>query len=267
MTKLPPDIDRLLWDIAESHDPKAIDEFGQRFPHLRTELGKRLRMVESLKTARSKVKNNIPQFKHQKPVPRTKSALLIAAWALALLALASASFLITKLAINGPQKVTSSQSLISTEQAPKKKNINNQRERNGTNLYSKSELPPNGSGTPSVTGGGAGNAQESTQVQKANSSHNHLISMRLHNVPLQTAIDAVAISGHFSVQFAPGLSNPKVNMSYTDSPAIDVLKDLGQTFNFTPIRQSKHFYLLIPARNNSGNNSTRVNGGASLSIP
>jgi hypothetical protein len=70
MRKIAPEVERLMWLIAEERDPRAISDFESRFPELKLELSKHMAMVSGLKTAGRKVpEHRIPRF-----VPRHASA-------------------------------------------------------------------------------------------------------------------------------------------------------------------------------------------------
>src|ERR1700722_1257508 len=68
---LPPDIDRLLWEVAESQNPPPSDDFEKRFPQLVIELGKRIKLVRELRDARDHgdFKKPVPRFDRREPTP------------------------------------------------------------------------------------------------------------------------------------------------------------------------------------------------------
>jgi hypothetical protein len=49
---LPPEIDEMLWVVAESRDDATVQEFERRYPQYRAELYKRRAMLEALRKAR-----------------------------------------------------------------------------------------------------------------------------------------------------------------------------------------------------------------------
>ena len=50
--KIPREMDELMWSVAEADDPQATAEFGERYPDLRVEMTKRVKMVRGLKGSR-----------------------------------------------------------------------------------------------------------------------------------------------------------------------------------------------------------------------
>ncbi|MEZ5162584.1 MAG: hypothetical protein R2688_02320 [Fimbriimonadaceae bacterium] len=50
--KIPPEIDSLMWQLAESEDVAALDQFGQKYPDYKVEMTRRLKMVRGLKGAK-----------------------------------------------------------------------------------------------------------------------------------------------------------------------------------------------------------------------
>src|SRR5690349_8339480 len=63
MRRIAPEVERLMWLVAENRDPKAIADFELRFPELKGELAKHMAMVSGLRTAGKKTPpHSIPRF-------------------------------------------------------------------------------------------------------------------------------------------------------------------------------------------------------------
>src|SRR5579862_4878624 len=106
MRGVPPEVDQLMWAVSENPEPQAISEFGERYPHLRAELMHRVNMVRSLRNEvrpASQVRQERPQFEHRQPVPTPSPRAIFLTGALALAAVAAASYTVYTLAQPEPR--------------------------------------------------------------------------------------------------------------------------------------------------------------------
>src|SRR5687767_9309135 len=96
--KIAPELDELMWTLAERRDTAALDEFVERHPHLKGEMGKRLALTNSLRGAYSDAKpTSIPRFRPSPlPAPIWTRPLALAAATVLLGAFAFGSFVVTR---------------------------------------------------------------------------------------------------------------------------------------------------------------------------
>ena len=110
MKKIAPDIDQLMWTIAETGDQRAIDDFEGRFPDLKYELGKRILVLRELRQARQAgaAPRAVPHFEPRAPaVPSWQRPAWAGAAVLGLAVVALASYALTQSFIRSAGEVPS----------------------------------------------------------------------------------------------------------------------------------------------------------------
>jgi hypothetical protein len=230
--RLPPDIDRMLWEIAESQDQNAYDDFEKRFPNLVGELGKRIQLVRELRDARGNGSGRpVPSFDRRVPtqVGLSRPALMALCTA-AVICTGIFAYAITAKFMGAPPKIT----------PPPYVNV---------------EPPVLPSVGPTTTSGGApdeGSRRPKLQnpppvVQNDVPQYMKPQNVKLDRAKLQIAILLVATGGKLQVEFAPNMPNPEIRMDYRNMSAIDILKDLGPRFGFTAFTQGGNRILVVPA--------------------
>ncbi len=234
-SQLPPDIDRLLWEVAESQDPAAYDDFEKRFPQLVIELGKRIKLVRELRDARDSgdVRKPVPRFDRREPTPVFRLTPALAAMCVfAMIGVGFGAFYIT----NHFTKVQPP-AVVDTDPArlPNGEVKTQPTQSNPGPFTLVPEHPPL---TPDPTPTPNDNTPQ----------HLKPINVSFDRTKLQVAMQAVAVSGGFSIEFAPNSPNPEIRMQYQQMNSIDILKDLGQRFGFTAFDQGNHLVLIIPNR-------------------
>lgn len=224
--KPPKDVDLLMWDLAERNDPRAVEEFVQRYPHYRAELHKRIAMVSGLKGAKVHRPEapGIPRFT-PKPPPPQAAALRWApvAGSLLLGVLAYASYLITSryvAEVEKPRYVA---------------------------------VPSNGlpdrieKVTPKLPETRPAAESNSTAPPQQLSAQEKPITIRVERAPLLTVLDAVAAEAGIILEVGPNMPNPEIRMEYVQVPGSQILSDLGRTFGFTALKNGERRYLIVPA--------------------
>jgi hypothetical protein len=232
--RLPPDIDRMLWEIAESQDSNAYDDFEARFPQLVGELGKRIQLVRELRDARSSGSHRaVPHFDRRVPTrlgPQPKAILAMAFATLACLAigayvvtgrLANSAHVIPPIPV--PLGPPSSGFIENPLSNPPRTESTGGQEIPKTPDYTSKLSPP-------------------TEVAPYLKPQN----VRIDRAKLQIAILAVATNGKLEVEFAPNMPNPDIRMDYRNMSAVDILKDLGPRFGFTAFREGGNKILIVP---------------------
>ena len=232
--RLPEDIDRLLWEVAESQDPAAFDDFEKRFPQLVIELGKRIKLVRELRDARDTgdPKKPVPHFDRREPAPTIRlTPALVGMCVFALAAVGLGAYSITTHYVNNrPPEVVP----LLTPALP--------------------SVPPVVIGKPSPTsppGYIANNptpppSQQVPEYMKPR-------DFSADRLKLQVALQAVAESGGLSIEFAPNTPNPEIKLQYIGMSSLDIMKDLGVRFGFTAFDQGNHEVLIVPNRDPAAN--------------
>ena len=64
---------------------------------------------------------------------------------------------------------------------------------------------------------------------------------------MQSVARIVATEGGLSLEIAPGMPNPIIDVDYQQISAANILKDLGRQYAFTPMLSDDGSVILIPA--------------------
>jgi hypothetical protein len=236
MKKVAPELDDLMWAIAEDGKPQAVAEFEARYPQFGPELARRINMVKGLKGEKRRSEAgavpSIPRFVPREPRPASPPPRAVAITAgLVLAALAAASFTITSF-VAAPPKVV-------TEPTPAPREPVAVRRGPDTVIPDpvvetpKPELPKPQVADPEPPPTPRYLLPQSVSIKRA---------------PLQTALQMVAMQGGLQLEMAPGMPNPEVAVDYEGKNTIEILEDLGRQYAFTAFDQGNGSVLIIPAR-------------------
>lgn len=223
-------MDELMWLMAEQDDPIALESFGKRYPEYRAELGRRLHMVRDLKRSKpfSNVQAPIPQFQLRPPVHRTMPR-----WG----TVAACSVLLVGLAF-GSYKVVRS---ISEAKKPSPAPFS----------VPQAIATPSAGVAPRIKPSDIQGPQHMASVPPtpvpAIKSYEQPIDLSLEGVTLLDAVSTVVRMSGLRVEFAPGMPEVLVTVNYSGTKPLDILRDMGLTFGFTPFEQEPGTVLLIPA--------------------
>lgn len=230
--QVPPELDRTMWILAERNDPKAIEEFGNRFPDLRTELVKRLEMVRSLRGMSDGVRpDRIPEFQLRGPEPVAASprvigvglGLIAAALALGTYAVVTNRPLPRSVPVPTP---------ISTELPAPTPGV----------VYS-DNLPNN---TPSPQP-----VRETPVMPTDIPAYAQIQDFFFDHTKLAEAVRMIANAAHLRVEIAPGLPDIEITTSYPQVTPVDALKQLGTDYGFTPFAEEDGHVLILPVRDST----------------
>lgn len=240
MKKIAPELDSLMWTLAEDGGDRAIEEFGNRNPELRSELLRRIAIVQGLRSAGKKPKPamaSIPRFIPKEPrgsVFQSRPGKIVAGLALA--AIAAVAFAVTVLITppthpRVPDPQPPSEPARSHAQAPPK-------------VLTPPTTPTNPPTNPAT-------APEATNEQpppKAPTGAATLRKANLHidHAPLLTVLKMIGESCGVSIVPGPGMPNPTVEADYRDMSAMDMLHDLGRKFSFTAFDEDDGSILVVP---------------------
>lgn len=226
MSHVPPEIDALLWQAAESRDPRVVEEFGERYPAFRGELVQRLQMVRELRSARPD--KPAPNFRPgARPARRTLSWPAFAAAGVALATIGWAS-VATVQRLNAVPKSTEPQAV---------------RPSDSEHAVQARPSQPAPFREPDPQGKGS-DGQPAPQPPKPFET---LVTCVHESVSLRQAIQEVASVARIRLEFAPGFEEQTVTTNYVQLPAKQVLDNLGQTYGFTAYTQTEDSLLIVPA--------------------
>lgn len=228
MSRIPQDIDDLMWTVAESGDAAAIEQFGERYPDFRAEMGKRLALVRQFRASRPN-QEATPRF--QRPVGSVRAPLrwtFAPAAAILLAALGFAAYQAASYSMRPkPQPIA----VAPIETAPPVQSEpikveSAQRDPNYRVLEPDRETP--------------------IQVTPEEVPWEKPIAMKLTGVRLRDALQAIAIQGGLTLELAPGMPDVFVEMEYAGQKPMAILEDMGRSFGFTALDQGQGRVLIVP---------------------
>ncbi|MFQ3587476.1 MAG: hypothetical protein SNJ74_01345 [Fimbriimonadaceae bacterium] len=226
MKRIPPEIDSLMWAIAENPGDDAIEEFGRRFPDYRQELAKRLSMVRALKGARAGVPSMAPtRWQPDRPARRAPGRFRLG-WVLASAALAAVAFA----SYAGFSALATRQTEIppvpSVPTAPPAM----------PDRIVYREAPRPIDPAPPIA----------PPPSRPRPPWDQPISLQMEGVPLEVALQAIAQKGGLRLEIAPGLSEVLIVLDYRETRPMDILRDMGPKFGFTALPQGRNEVLIVP---------------------
>jgi len=241
---LPHDIDQLMWSVAESGNSAAREDFERRFPELRSELAKRNSLLDGLRNARSLHIRPLarPAFRpilSGRATPLLRPKLALALVLVAGIAIASAAYR----AIYGEQPVPAGPHSNQPLRTP----CNKPTEPKVQYTISHPKVPQEKA--PEVT-----LAPPQTIVVPVDDDQPKCMkpqTLKLKQADLRTAATLIAKNSGLTLEFAPDLSNPKIDIDYHNQGGLDMLKDLGQRYGFSLVEDGVNKYLLIPQKAHS----------------
>ena len=243
--RIAPELESLMWTLAEEGNERAIDEFGSRHPEMRTELVHRINMVKGLRSEKgvgTAPTASIPRFVPREPktTPIQSRGPMVLVGGLVLAAIAAAAFTVTTFMAPEPRLHKEDLPAIRHNDPPKPQTTVEQ--------------------TPTVI---APQATESDPVVKGLKSEAALkpTILRVDGSPLLTVLQMMAEITGTKIVSAPGMPNPNVEVNYQNMTAMDMLRDLGRKYAFTPIDQNDGSILVVPAVDKSGVGTGTGTGG------
>lgn len=240
MSKIPAEIDQMLWTVAEQQNMNAETEFLRRYPIYREELMRRKEAVSRLRTSRPGNPPGTPLKPKTAPrfVPREKVATLpeprkiVLVGALALAALAAASYTVTTMLTPPPTPSPLPQETQTTPQTPPSTVVQNEQP--------KQSAPDPGSSLGTGTPNPAPPVQAIPAWEKPQ-------SLAVKELGLIDVLKMIQIQSGMRVEIAPGMPDPKITVEYHDMSAMAMLDDLGRRYQFTPFDQGDGSVVIYPA--------------------
>lgn len=232
MKNLSPELNNLMWQIAEARDDAAIEEFVAKHPDLRAELISRVNMVQGLKGSKPHTPKVSTKFL---PSPRSLNRETPRA-----LALTVVIFLVAAgaFATMGILRFIENRNTTATVVTPEK--LRPVSANNGPQIE---QTVPRGKPEP-----GPMPDEKPVQPLRAEEPFQRPVTIVAKNMTLDMVLNDIAIQAGLDLQSAPGMPEAMVEIDFRETPAIQVLEALGQTFGFTALIQTSSSALLIPAR-------------------
>lgn len=221
-----PSLDELMWLIADEGDASTVESFGRRHPELRSELLHRVSMVRAMKGTRPAPAT--PAFAMREVVesPAPPNPWLVRlGFAAGLAGVAFASFWITR-QVSPPPQVVIQQPAQVTQAAPQE---------------APPIVQPNPAPEPVIPAPQPSPANPPSQLWM------RPVTIQSENTTLFAILNELQANLGLIVTIAPGLENSTVAATYTNVPAIEVLRDLGRRLGFTVFEQTDTEVLIIPA--------------------
>ena len=246
MKHLPPEIESLIWAIAESGEPRAVLESEQRYPQYTIQLHERIKMVRALKQGgQSKIPNRPPEFR---PRPATRSEvpkpLWISAAVLGLAAIGFGAFTITA-SLSKPAVPVVTKPNLDPPKLPSADVV----------VRGDSDLGDRGMRSNNPTSPNSVDPRTPPPVQQAEEppSPAYLVkkNLRVKRAGLHAALMLIGEAGGLTIEIAPGLPNPDVVLDYQQKTPIEMLKALGEDYAFSAFDEGENKILIIPARDSS----------------
>lgn len=237
MKGIPPEIDQLLWAVAEDESPAAGDEFVKRYPALAGELARRRQMIRGLRGGRIVAERAepfaAPKFQ-PRPVttpasPRTVGLVT----ALGLAAVAVAAYTVTLFATPKPEVKRPPAPVRQVPLAPVTPR--------GEITYRQPEeqslpkVPPTGVVPPAPSP-----APEEASTLKP-------VSFHVQQANILNVFAMLGAQAKMKIMPAPGFPRITLNADYEGLNAIEILQDLGHKHGFTAFDQGDGSILVIPA--------------------
>ncbi len=227
MKGVPPEIDDLMWRLAEENSPVAQAEFESRHARYGPELTRRIRMVAQLREAGKPVTHRPAFTPRPSRVAPVSGGAIFAAVSLAVLAAGAVAYVV---ASGGePPRVAVEPSIRpqpATVAAPPLKDAT---------------PPANEEPKPLPIPEEAIKPEPQPTYEKPH-------DVRIEDTALTTAIDLVAKGGGLQVTIAPGFADRKVTLDYRGLTPVDTLKAMGQEYSFTVVEEEEGKVLVIPVR-------------------
>jgi hypothetical protein len=231
MKGIPPEIDALMWQLAENDNPVAQAEFESRHARFGPELTRRIRMVGELRQAGKTVVHR-PTFtpRPARVAPASRWAIGAAA-GLAFIAFAAVVFVAT----TSGQKPSEPRPTVTHQKTdpsvPKNDEV----------IVPEKNLPKQ----PVVRGGDP--PQEEPKPENV-SDYSKPRDIRIEDTQLTAAITLVAQGSGLEVTLAPGFQDRRVSLDYRGLSAIEILTAMGEQYGFTVFQESEGHLLVVPAR-------------------
>ena len=236
MKEVPPEIDALMWSLAENGGPLAIEEFETRHTRYGPELARRIRMVAELREA-GRATSRRPAFTPRTPrvTPASHGAVAAAA-GLAILAVGVVAYVV---ASGGARTPTAS---VAAPPSP----------------IPISRVTPTPTPPPRRNEPKSSPAPEAARPPEPTPDYLTPRDVRIEDTALTAAIRLVAAGGGLRVTVAPGFEDRQVTLDYRGLNTVDTLKAMGDEYGFSVMEEEDGHVLVLPTRDSSA--TPRIGG-------
>ena len=217
--KLPPDIDRLAWSVAESNDPRLRREFAARHPEYAEEMERRATLVDD--------RGHIPAHAASGiALPVRRGA--VPTWAVVLAGVSVGAIAIAAL-LPRPGVVVHSEidTAVRTMRVPPESG-GISAEQSTTNAKPQ-DIPPVSSASPDL----APAAPKTT-------------SLRLEGTALHDALALIAAAGNLTIRVDPEIPDPEVRQNLTNLTPRQMIDQLGGEYGFRIVEEAPGSLVLVP---------------------
>ncbi len=232
--RIAPDLDALMWKIAEDFDLPAAEDFQSRFPELKGELATRMSMVRGLRQSRPEAKATevvVPRFVPREPTVVNRRAQFVVVGMATLAVLAFGSYVVVaNLPKNAPKPA-----MISV--APDHPTVGSP---NSTQPETMNETPVKGTEPEPET-------SKPRPVDPVVMPWDKPQSVAIADAPLIDVLNMIGMTCKLQLEIAPKMPNPTISVQYSNKTGMDMLKDLGNQYGFTPLAQGDGRVLIVPA--------------------
>ncbi|MBS1717949.1 MAG: hypothetical protein JSS72_09495 [Armatimonadetes bacterium] len=253
-SRIPPEMDALLWAAAESRDPQALDQFLERHPQYKAELTERMETVRRMRSAKPGA-SVIPSFA-LRPVPATPAWTYVAP--MAVVAAGIAIWIGTNLNQIARQEPTAPATTTMPAQREMRVVPPQHQEYSGEaksgNDGGVDQGYPGARGAGSIPGPMPPNAEATAAKSRA-------FDVRIDDLPLATAIKTIAATGKVDVTMDPKMPDVLVSVDYHGMTALQMLQDMGARFGFTAFDEGNHQIIIIPATEARGGSGDTAKKG------
>jgi len=237
MSNIPPEIESLMWSVAESGSEDAIREFQERFPQHRLELMKRVNALGNLRKARTGKHRTTPEFRPTQHQPQPVRWGTFTLGGLALTAVAIGAYIAAPSLLRTGPPVGDAEII-----QPKSQGVQ-------TTAPIQTPAPV----TPSVPQTDPLQTPEPAVVAtRLPTPDQKPISLHVERANLSDVLSALAEQASWQLQEAPGTPNPEVRVDYDGVTATSIIEDMGQRFGFTAFDEGNHQVLVVPAVDGRG---------------
>ena len=222
MKGVPPEIDALMWSLAEEGGPVAQAEFEARHARYGPELTRRIRMVAELREAGKKPTHRptfTPRPARVVPTPRW---IVGAAVGLSILAVGAFAYVAASADERVPAPVLP-HIVVDPPRLPAPKVVRDP-------VVVPTPQPPNPTEPPPVA------------------EHDKPRDIKFEDKSLVDAISLLAASAKLKATIAPGFPDKNVTLDYGSIGVMDALKAMGEEYGFSVLEEEEGAILVIPAR-------------------
>jgi hypothetical protein len=215
-----------MWTLAEDGNERAIDEFGARHLEHRAELLRRIAMVKGLRGEKKRVEEPVKPIPRFVPKEPKSNVPMYIVGALVLAAIGALAFVTTILLTPAPHVQVTPPLYVRAGESDKVV-----------------EVPPPVSTAPLVYPSVPPVMRDTERVEKPAKPG----TLRIDHAPLLSVLDMISQTCGVRIDPAPGMPNPDVVINYRDMTAMQMLRDLGRQYSFTPLDQHDGSILVVPA--------------------